>query len=640
MRHAILFPCILVLLFAGLAVQAPAELPAADKILATLQKDHPRLLLTDARLQELKQLAANDPALQKAAGDLVALAKLYLPKPVVTPSLDWNQWRETVARTFATAFAWRWAGDEPCLAKAKETLLAAAAFDDWYENRQFLDTSEMILAVAVGYDWLYPALSEAERTAIRTAIVEKGLKNGLKDYAAGGAGRSWWIRSNHNWNLVCNAGMVAGALAVGDTDADVAAAALAGALTSMPFALESYKPDGAWMEGPYYWEFATRYGVMALASLQTALGTDFGLSENQGLANTWRFGAYVTAPNNLSVMAFADSLEHHWPLPYVFWAAGRYKDSLAARYELQYFGTPHPWWPKLTDEVNDPRHAVNRALDLAWYTTPAPDTPALKDALPLDALLKGKAELASFRSAWDDPNALWLAVKAGPNGGLVNHGHCDAGSFELYAKGARWAFDPGRAGYGEGYFDVGTAGNPGKRWTYPKVMARGHNVLLLDGANQDPFAEAPIVKFAPGAETAFAVADLSAVCKAQATAAKRGFNVVCRRSVLVQDELELDQAREITWGMNTEAEIKVAGPKATLTRWGATMQATVLSPPGAVFTVEDPKDGLPRRLIVRVKAEPGATRLAVLLAPNWGDGKATPEPPLKPLEQWQPEEKK
>ena len=627
-------------MFAGFAAQAPAELPAKDKILATLQQDHPRLLMSDARLQELKGVAANDQAVQQAATALVELARLYNAKPVVTPSTDWNAWRETVARTFATAFAWRWAGDQACLAKARETLLAASAFPDWHENSSFLDTSEMTLAVAVGYDWLYPALSDPERASIRTAIVEKGLRKGLANYASGGAGQGWWIKCNHNWNLVCNAGMVAGALAVGDTDADVASSVLVGALTSMPIALASYKPDGIWMEGPYYWEFATRLGVMALASLQTGLGTDFALSDNPGLANTWRFAAYVTAPNNINMMAFADSQEHHWSLPYVFWAANRYQDSLAARYELQFFGKPHPWWPKLTDEVNDPRHAVNRALDLIWYTPPAADTPQLKDALPLEAVLKGKAEMASFRSAWDDPKALWLAVKAGPNGGLVNHGHLDVGGFDFFAKTVRWAYDPQKSNYPDGFFDVGTPGNPGRRWTFPKTMSRGHSVLLLDGVNQDPFGAAPIVRFEPGEQTALAVVDLAAVYKAQAKSVKRGFQVICRRSVLVQDELELDQPREVTWGMNTEAEIKPEGPKATLTRWGATLQASVLSPPGAVFSAEEPKDGFPRRLIVRVKAEPGATRLAVLLAPDWKDGKTTPEPPLMPIEQWRAEPKK
>jgi len=628
------------LLIVGLSVSITgAEVPAKDRILTTLQKNHPRLLLTDTRLQELKDLAAQDPVLKAAADDLLKLAKLYLDKPAVTDSPDWNAWRETSARTFATAFAWRWTADPAYLAKAKETLLTAAAFADWYEKRQFLDTSEMTLAVAVGYDWLHPALTEQERATLRRAIVEKGLKNGLKDYA-GGTDRSWWIKCDHNWNLVCNAGMVLGALAVAETDGDLAAAVLDAALKSIPIALESYKPDGPWMEGPYYWEFATRYAVMTLASLETALGSDFGLSENQGLAATWRFGAYITAPNNLSVMAFADSLEHHWSLPYAFWAARRYKDPLASRYEMQYFGKYHPWWPDAAKEVADCRHAVNRVLDLIWYAPPPEDAPALKDALPLDALLKAKVELASFRGAWGDPKTLWLAVKAGPNGGLVNHGHCDAGCFELYALGARWSYDPGRAGYGAGYFDIGSPGKPGKRWGYPRAAALGHSVLTIDGPNQDPFAQAPIVKFAPGDPLAFAVVDLSAVYKDKVKAATRGFAVLGHRSVLVQDDLVLEQPCEVTWAMDTEADAKANGAAATLTRWGQKLEAKILSPQGAAFSVEEPKDGLPRRLIVRIAAANGPLCLAVHLVPAWNDGKPTPDPAITPVAQWQAEEKK
>ncbi len=43
-------------------------------ILSTLQKDHPRLLLTDARLGELKTLSKTDNKLARYAGDVVTLA--------------------------------------------------------------------------------------------------------------------------------------------------------------------------------------------------------------------------------------------------------------------------------------------------------------------------------------------------------------------------------------------------------------------------------------------------------------------------------------------------------------------------------------------------------------------------------------
>ena len=624
MNHLTVLFATILLLLTGTALAEPV--PATAHILANLRTEHPRLLLTDARLAELKDLAANDAALRNAAGAAVALARLHIERPPVVDSGDWNTWREVLARTFATAFAWRWTGDRAFFDKGKETLLAAAAFENWHPDRSFLDTAEMTLAMAIGYDWLHAELAEADRLTIRAAIVDKGLKAGLNAYN----GRAWWIRCNHNWNLVCNGGMVVGSLAIAETDPDVSASVLAAALKSMPEALAGYEPDGTWLEGPYYWEYSTRLSVMALASLQTALGTDFGLSDNKGLAATWRYAAHVTAPNRLNVMAYGDSLEHHWTLPFVFWAARRFEDPLASRYQMQYFGKPHPWWSDRAKEVADPRHAPNRVLDIIWYTLPPPDTPPLADALPRDALLRGKAELASFRSSWEDPKALWLMVKAGNNGGLVNHGHCDVGCFELYADGIRWSFDPGRAGYGAGYFDVGSRRDPGKRWTYAKAMARGHSTLLIGGADQDPFGVAPIVKFETTDELAFAVVDLSAVYTL-AKSVRRGFQVLEHRAVLVQDEVELDQEREVVWAMTTEAEGQVDGSNATLKRWGKTLRAAILEPHGAAFEIEEPKDGLPRRLVARIKGQPGTLRLAILLTP----GSATaPSMGLSPLDEW------
>lgn len=44
------------------------------------------------------------------------------------------------------------------------------------ESVHFLDVAEPTAALAIGYDWLYPKLSETSRRTIRTTILEKGLE--------------------------------------------------------------------------------------------------------------------------------------------------------------------------------------------------------------------------------------------------------------------------------------------------------------------------------------------------------------------------------------------------------------------------------------------------------------------------------
>jgi len=53
---------------------SPVELPKLFGILSTLKIEHPRLLLTDVRLQELKTLSNTDTRLKKYAADVVAQA--------------------------------------------------------------------------------------------------------------------------------------------------------------------------------------------------------------------------------------------------------------------------------------------------------------------------------------------------------------------------------------------------------------------------------------------------------------------------------------------------------------------------------------------------------------------------------------
>ena len=109
-------------------------------------------------------------------------------------------------------------------------------------------------------------LSNAPR--LQQAMVEKGLKPALKLYRA----RSGWTRVHHNWNQVCNGGIGMGALALADVEPQLAGEILHDALESIQLAMAEFAPDGAWKEGPGYWNYATSYNVVFLAGLQTRPG--------------------------------------------------------------------------------------------------------------------------------------------------------------------------------------------------------------------------------------------------------------------------------------------------------------------------------------------------------------------------------
>ena len=586
-------------------------------ILTTLEKDHPRLMLQDKDLERLKELYAKDEVLQRYLTDVLSKADVYAQKPVLTyekigPRLLHIS-RECLKRIYALGLAWRWTGEEKYAEKAVENLLAVCSFKDWNPSH-FLDTAEMSHAVGIGFDWLYHYLDTETREKVKAGLIKNGLEPGLRAYED-----QWWAKSEFNWNQVCNGGMIIGALAIADSEPQYAEQIIPAAVRSLPLALKSYGPDGAWMEGPSYWHYATSYTAYGLAALDTALGGDFGLSKIKGLSETGLFPIYMTGPTGL-LLNFADSGERssRRPMPCLFWLAQTYSNPLFADAEHAV----------LAEHTAEPEHII-------WYKPVSSSEPHPKD---LDQYFRGPVEVVTFRSAWDDPNALFVGVKAGFN--QVNHGHLDLGNFELDASGVRWVRDLGSDNYNlPGYWDKQKGG---KRWSYYCLRSASHNVPMLGGKDQDELAEARIIKYETKKSSAFATIDLASAYKDFAKKATRGVAMIRdRRAVLVQDEFEIHTPCEVLWAMTTDAEIYQDKPTiAELRLNGKRLIASVIFPAGAGFVIESAEQKPPEktnagvsRLVVRLPDVKGNIRIAVLFSPVWKDG-AVMTADLKPLAEW------
>ena len=590
----------------------------SSTILATLDKSHPRLMLKEKDLESLKQRYATDKVLQKCLKDVLKEADVYLEGPMlkydkIGPRLL-HVSRACLHRIYALALAYRWTGQEKYAKKAAENLLTVCAFNDWNPSH-FLDTAEMSHAVGVGYDWLYGYLDADTREKIKAGLIKNGLEPGLAAYEKQG-----WSRSEHNWNQVCNGGMIAGSLAIAESDPKYAEKIIPAAIASLPRALNSYNPDGAWGEGPGYWSYATHYTAYGLTALQTALGKQFGLLQD-GLAQAGNFVIYATGPTGL-YLNFADCGDNssRRPMPCMLWLARTFNNPLYAKSEHD----------MIARYDASPPHIV-------WYIA-SPPQEMLKEK-DLEKYFRGPVEVAVFRSAWDDPDALFVGVKAGFN--QVNHGHLDLGSFELDALGVRWARDLGSDNYDmPGYWDNKTGG---QRWSYYRLNSKSHNVPLLNGENQNALAKSSFVKIQTEVSQPFVLVDLTDAYKKFAKKVTRGVAMVeGRRAVLVQDQFERENPCDVTWGMTTDAKIDIKEKGvAELTINEKRLVARVLSPPGAEFAAESAEQKPPQktnrgvsRLIVRLPQTSGNVRLAVLLSPVWKDGNVVRTVELKPLEKW------
>lgn len=81
---------------------------------------------------------------------------------------------------------------------------------------------------------------------------------------------------------MCNGGLLAGSLAIAETDPEYAKFIVPHAVKSLPKALHAYDPDGAWMEGPGYWHYATRYTAYGLCALQDGARHGFWIERHAG----------------------------------------------------------------------------------------------------------------------------------------------------------------------------------------------------------------------------------------------------------------------------------------------------------------------------------------------------------------------
>ncbi|MFT3783525.1 MAG: heparinase II/III family protein [Nibricoccus sp.] len=630
---------ILVMVFAC-AVARPKEIGSPLKLVRT---GHPRLLLTDEALATALAEAKKDPLRAALHERIVATAESVLNAPsarkIPAGNLSLDQERYAVFYILHCAMAYRLTHDERFLARAKAELLNVANFEDWNPDH-FLDVGELSFAVAIGYDWLFPQLQPAERQLLKQALMTKSLALADVTYAAKekkGRRMEWAVKGS-NWNQVCNSGVLCAALVLADEEPQLVERIVSGVRSSLPIGMAPYAPDGEYPEGPGYWTFGTTYNVIGLAALEGILGMDFGLAKASGFDRTIDYVEAIHGPFGVP-FNYADSTDDPQNSPARSWLAQRYHRPIALRNTRSLLAATlaaekiTPFDPAIQIQV------VNRFFPLhaSWFS---PENAEAGEALPLDQHFRGVADLAVFRSEWNNPRALFVGLKAGENSS--HHNHLDLGSFVLDADGVRWALDLGPDVYElPGYFDY-----KAKRWDYFRVNNHSHNTITLGEALQKTKTVAPIVTFGSTRERGFAIADLTAAYPDQAASLRRGIALLDRARVLVQDEFTpLRAETPLCWRMVTRAKIDFErdGRVAVLKDQGRVLRAEILEPTRARFSstpatprtsIESQNAGASILTITFAVSSEAPLRLAVLLTPVGEKWPRLATPGLKFLNEW------
>ncbi len=633
-RHSMLARPALIVSNEALPPPPPPPLPPALSGL----RPHPRLLWDAAGEAATRALLASDPLLPQVLEVVVAEAEAALSEPVIQYRFDdpnsserrlKDERRASMYRIFNLGVAWRLTGDARFADRAKADLLAAAAFPDWAPDH-FLNVGELSLLMAVGYDWFHAAMSESERAAVRQGLVSHGLNPGHAAYQR----RDWWLSAQSNWNQVCNGGLLLGALAVAEHHPELAASIVNSAVASLPAAMQAFLPDGAWQEGPTYWAYGTTYNALAIAALHTALGHAHGLDSGPAYAALGKSGAYhiqTVGPTN-HYFNYGDSKSIAYFSPVLFWLSHAFNQPVYAWFERQLVEGD---LPRMRSGQLMQDDSLDRFLGLlvVWFN-PAGQQVTYDD-LPLDQLFTGSTSLAAMRGSWGGRDSLYLAFKGGWN--RAEHGHMDLGSFVLDALGERWAIDLGTDSYElPGYFDFN-----GGRWQYYRLNNLGHNTLAINNALQVNTASAAITGFHSTPALAHATVNLDAAYAGQASSVRRGFALLDRSRVLIEDRFTgVPAGRVLRWAMHTRASVTVNGGAARLTQNGKQLEAQILHPAGASFVAEpatpsgpggqNPNLGV-TRLLVRHTTVSADERIVVLLTPLSAETRGLPWPGFRPL---------
>jgi hypothetical protein len=592
--------------------------------------EHPRLLLFKGDEEQIKKAIASETDLGKVHQIIINEADKMLTK---YSSSDMKKQkkklgvsRESLRRLFFLSYAWRITNQKKYLEKASDDLLNVCALDDW-NPATFLDVSEITVAVSIAYDWLYADMPESDRMIVKRAIINKGLKPSLNPAYTS------WLKVNHNWNQVCNTGMIYGALAVYEEDEAFAKDIINRSLSSLQLSMASYGPDGAYPEGFAYWSYGTNFNVLAITALQKIFNNDFGLIAQPGFLQSASYFENMTGTSgkifNYSDASSDDAIQ---PNGAMFWYAGQLKDPSLTYVEHNEL---------MASEDKD--IAQNRLLPtvVLWgaYAPNNNNVPAPKTNMFVG---NGRNPVAMMRNSWTDPNALYIGLKAGS--ATNNHAHMDAGSFVMDADGQRWAMDFGAESYRklESKINQWDYTQESQRWGVFRYNNLAHNTLSVNNALQDVNATATITQSSKDENFQSAVTNSTDIYGGSLAKASRGVAIVDKSYGAIRDEIETaDNEATVKWTMATAAAVKItSATTAELTQNGKKLILQLQAPAGITlktwptYSHNYYETRNPGTLFVGFETKVAAKTKAaftVLLIPEKAQNKTTT---IKPIAEW------
>jgi len=442
------------------------------------QLSHPRLYfdagdrekligrMNDAKLAKLWEYIKTTAENTRKSGDVASGGDTFelLDKNYLLPSLlgYFDVLTRARLRIAHNAFTGYLTDDATAKAAAKKALLDVSRWGRWeppwftaHGQHTYYPAGQLAVDVALGYDLLYNDMTEAERSRVRRAIIERSIIPTYKEYFLDNramANTSNWIAHTVGGSLIA-ASAIAGDVTPQESGGkfDLYVGGLMSKLEAHIKA--SYLADGSYGEGISYQEFGLETLAPATVAIRRAFGVDFWNTTH--IKDSLGYALYAYAGE-----ASMDTGDTHPPGGHGIPALVYQSNDPAIRWYYSQFDRP------------------SLQQFIFYNNGVAPRSPAeLK--LPTSRIFKDKGD-ATFRTGWGK-DSIEMLFRAGPN---YNHGHADEGSFQISAFGEPLATE---AGWSDYYKDPYYA-------TY-FTQSAGHNTVLVDGNDESQtFPDTPQFK--------------------------------------------------------------------------------------------------------------------------------------------------
>jgi hypothetical protein len=543
---------------------------------------HPRLFFSKEDITKLIQLNKNgDSLIRIGYRQNRRDADEVLKQPLLTYFLDDAKLRVPSVHKFsvqlpALIMMYQLTGDTNYARRVINQFIQLSNFPDWGANRHFLDAGIGGFDFALAYDALHNFMNEAERKMMKDAVVKHVLIPGKLQLQK----KVWWSAANHNWNGICNGGIIMAALALYEDDPEGMSEIIALAINALPKYIQSFEPDGQSEEGLMYWGYGLMYTTIAMESMQRVLGTAFGLDQFPGFRKTGWFPTYVSGP--VTSLSIGDDPLKNSKIKSFFWFAKNNNDSALAKMQYELC--------KQTNTMN--------WMDMLYYNPGMVYTKSTARINSLENYIHG-IEVMSLRDGWNK-NAVFVSMHGGNN--FANHGHLDAGSFDIQALGEVWAYgNLGSDNYTyPGYFSktslptytgIDSPQTAPGRWHFYRLRAEGKNCIVFNPSaspDQNERGSATLKSQLIGVNESSYTLDLANCYSRDVTSYSRKIQLNKLTSIItVEDDFVSKPKATVWWSMHTKAKIELVseGKTALLKLNGKQMAVTIKNPTNASFQI-------------------------------------------------------